>query len=83
MLREGGRSHHNAELADTPHHSSWLNRIEARFKALRCFCPVGTDHPDHATRARLIRRHIAWRDAHVDGPKLRRLVRRANPVKVP
>jgi len=72
----------NLELAYTPHYSSWLNRIEAQFKALRYFCLDGTDHPDHATQARLIRRYIAWRNAHVDDPKLRRVVRRANTVKV-
>ncbi len=49
----------NLELAYTPHYSSWLNRIEAQFKALRYFCLNGTDHPDHATQARLIRRYIA------------------------
>jgi len=36
--------------------ASCLNRIEAQFKALRHFTLNGTDHPDHATRARLIRR---------------------------
>lgn len=72
----------NVELAYTPHYASWLNRIEAQFKALRYFCLAGTDHPDHATQGRLIRRYIAWRNAHTDDPKLRRLVRRANTVKV-
>jgi transposase len=72
----------NVELAYTPHYASWLNRIEPQFKALRHFCLAGTDHPDHATQARLIRRYIAWRNAHVDDPKLRHLVRRANTVNV-
>ena len=72
----------NVELAYTPHYASWLNRIEAQFKALRYFCLAGTDHPDHATQARLIRRYIAWRNAHTDDPKLRHVVRRANTVKV-
>ena len=40
----------NVELAFTPHYASWLNRIEAQFKALRYFCLAGTDHPDHAPR---------------------------------
>jgi transposase len=73
---------HNVELAYVPFYASWLNRIEAQFKALRYFCLDGTDHPDHATQARLIRRYIAWRNAHVDDPKLRHVVRRANTVKV-
>lgn len=72
----------NVELAYTPHYASWLNRIEPQFKALRYFCLNGTDHPDHATQARLIRRYIAWRNAHIDDPKLRHIVRRANTVKV-
>jgi transposase len=72
----------NVELAYTPHYASWLNRIEPQFKPLRYFCLDGTDHPDHATQARLIRRYIAWRNAHTDDPKLRHLVRRANTVKV-
>ena len=29
----------NVELAYTPHYASWLNRIEAQFKALRYFTP--------------------------------------------
>ena len=60
----------NVELAYTPHYASWLNRIEAQFKALRYFTLNGTDHPDHATQARLIRRYIAWRNRHADDPKL-------------
>ena len=72
----------NVELAYTPHYASWLNRIEPQFKALRYFCLNGTDHPDHATQARLIRRYIAWRNNHIDDPKLRHVVRRANTVNV-
>ena len=68
----------NVELAYTPHYASWLNRIEAQFKALRYFTLNGTDHPDHATQARLIRRYIAWRNRHAHDPKLRRLVNTAN-----
>jgi transposase len=73
----------NVELAYTPHYASWLNRIEPQFKALRYFCLAGTDHPDHATQARLIRRYIAWRNAHVNDPKLRHIVRRANTANGP
>jgi transposase len=72
----------NVELAYTPHYGSWLNRIEAQFKALRYFCLNGTDHPDHATQARLIRRYIHWRNTHIHDPKLRRIVRRANTANV-
>ncbi len=67
----------NIELAYTPHYGSWLNRIEAQFKALRYFTLDGTDHPDHATQARLIRRYIAWRNHHADDTKLRAVLNTA------
>ena len=72
----------NVELAYTPFYASWLNRIEAQFQALRYFCIAGTDHPDHATQARLIRRYIPWRNSHLDNPRLRQLVRRANTANI-
>jgi hypothetical protein len=56
-------------LAYTPFYASWLNRIEAQFQALRYFCLNGTDHPDHATQARLILRYIDWRNRHIHDPK--------------
>lgn len=68
----------NVELAYTPFYASWLNRIEAQFKALRYFTLNGTDHPDHATQARLIRCYIAWRNRNTDNQRLRRLVNTAN-----
>jgi transposase len=68
----------NVELAYTPHYGSWLNRIEAQFKALRYFTLDGTDHPDHATQARLIRRYIAWRNHHANDTKLRAVLNTAN-----
>jgi transposase len=37
----------NVELAYVPYYSSWLNRIEPQFTALRNFALVGTDHPSH------------------------------------
>ena len=52
----------NVELAYTPHHASWLNGIEAQFRALRYSTLAGTNHPDHATQGRLIRRYIHWRN---------------------
>ena len=74
----GWAAENNVELAYTPHYGSWLNRIEAQFKALRYFTLDGTDHPDHATQARLIRRYIAWRNYNVDDAKLRAVVNTAN-----
>ena len=73
----------NVELAYTPHYASWLNRIEAQFKALRYFTLNGTDHPDHATQARLIRRYIAWRNHHAHDPKLRHLTNTATLPDAP
>jgi transposase len=69
---------HNIELAFVPFYASWLNRIEAQFQALRYFTLDGTDHPDHATQARMIRRYIAWRNRHAHDQRLRDLVKRAN-----
>jgi hypothetical protein len=63
-------------------YGSWLNRIEAQCKALRYVCLKGTDHPDHATHARLIRRYIHWRNAHLHDPELHHIVRRANTANV-
>lgn len=68
----------NVELVYTSFYASWLNLIEAQFRALRYFTLAGTDHPDHATQARLIRRHIAWRNRNTDNPRLRALVNTAN-----
>ena len=69
---------HNIELAFVPFYASWLNRIEAQFQALRYFTLDGTDHPDHATQARMIRRYIAWRNRHANHQHLRAVVKRAN-----
>ena len=57
---------------------SWLNRIEAQFTGLRYFALDGTDHPDHATQGRMIRRYIAWRNRHANDQRLRRVLDRAN-----
>ncbi len=48
----------NVELGDTPTYSSWLNRIEAQFQALRYFTVDGTDHSTHKEQASMIRRYI-------------------------
>ncbi len=68
----------NIELAFTPFYGSWLNRIEAQFQALRYFTLAGTDHPDHDTQARMIRRYIAWRNRHAANHRLADIVKRAN-----
>ncbi len=68
----------NVELAYTPTYSSWLNRIEAQFTALRYFALDGTDHNTHAEQANMIRRYIRWRNRHAHDQKLRDIIKRAN-----
>jgi transposase len=68
----------NVELAYTPTYSSWLNRIEAQFQALRYFALDGTDHGSHAEQASMIRRYIIWRNRNTHDKALRELVKRAN-----
>ena len=71
----------NVELAYVPFYGSWLNRIEPQFTALRYFALDGTDHPNHAEQASMIRRYIAWRNSHTTDPKLRKVVKRAATIK--
>jgi transposase len=44
----------NVELAYTPTNSSWLNRIEAQFTALRYFALDSTDHRTHREQGSMI-----------------------------
>ncbi|MGW8885959.1 IS630 family transposase [Streptomyces sp. NPDC055749] len=68
----------NVEIAYTPTDSSWLNRIEAQFTALRYFTLDGTDHADHKEQGSMIRRYIIWRNGHASDRRLRAIVSRAN-----
>nr|WP_245981660.1 transposase [Streptomyces reniochalinae] len=68
----------NVEIAYTPTNSSWLNRIEAQFTALRYFTVDGTDHASHKERGSMIRRSIIWRNNHARDEGLRSVVSRAN-----
>jgi transposase len=68
----------NVEIAYTPTNSSWLNRIEAQFTALRYFALDGTDHASHREQASMIRRYIIWRNNHAYDERLRRVIERAN-----
>jgi len=68
----------NVELAYTPTYSSWLNRIEAQFQALRYFTLDGTDHASHAEQASMIRRYIRWRNRNAHDQDLTELINRAN-----
>jgi transposase len=67
-----------AEIACTPANSSWLNRAEAQFTALRYVALDGTGHATHQEQAKLIRRYIIWRNNHACDQRLRRIVDRAN-----
>jgi hypothetical protein len=58
--------------------TSWLNRIEAQFTALRYFTLDGTDHTSHHQQASMIRRYIAWRNQHAHNQRLCDIVDRAN-----
>lgn len=68
----------NVEHTYTPTYSSWLNRIEAQFQALRYFALDGTDHPSHAEQASMIRHYIRWPNRNAHDKALRELVNRAN-----
>jgi transposase len=68
----------NVEIAYTPTNSSWLNRIEAQFTALRYFALDGTDHPTHKAQGSMIRRYILWRNKHAADERLRQVLSRAN-----
>jgi len=67
---------HNAELVLLPTYSSWLNRIEGHFAALRSFVIAGSDHPNHDTIERELHRYLRWRNTHRDNPALRRSEKR-------
>ena len=71
----------NVELAYVPFYGSWLNRIEAQFTALRYFALDGTDHDSHREQASMIPRYIAWRNRNATGPKLRKVLQRAETSK--
>jgi transposase len=68
----------NVEIAYTPTSSSWLNRIEAQFTALRYFALDGTDHASHKEQGSMLRRYIIWRNNHAYDERLRQIVDRAN-----
>ena len=68
----------NVEIAYTPTNSSWLNRIEAQFTALRYFALNGTDHASHREQGSMIRRYIIWRNRHAHDERLRRIITKGN-----
>lgn len=64
-------SDNNARLVPLPTYSSWLNRIEGHFAAIRSFVISGSDYPDHDTIERELLRYIDWRNQHRHDQKLR------------
>ncbi|GHD60256.1 hypothetical protein GCM10010317_052290 [Streptomyces mirabilis] len=68
----------NVEFAYTPTNSSWLNRIEAQFIALRYFTLDGTDHASHKEQASMIRRYIIRWNKHTADIRLHTIVTRVN-----
>lgn len=68
----------NVELAYTPTNSSWLNRIEARSTAPRCFALDGTDHASHTEQGGMIRRYVIRRNKHAADERLRGIAVREN-----
>ena len=61
-----------------PTNSSWLNRIEAPFTALRYFALEGRTMPATKAQVNMIRRYISWRNSHVTDACPRQVVARAN-----
>jgi predicted metal-binding membrane protein len=59
-------------------YSSWLNRIEAQFTALRYFALDGTGHRSHKEQGSMIRRCIIWRNRHAGDTRLRQVAARAS-----
>ncbi|MCM1951300.1 transposase [Streptomyces sp. G2] len=70
----------NVEIAYTPTGSSWLNRIEAQFTALRYFTLDGTDHAGHKAQGGMFHRYIIRRNKHAADKRLRDNVARVGIV---
>lgn len=61
-----------------PTGSSWLNRIENQFNALRYFALNRTDHPTHKAQGSTIRRYTIWRNKNAADKLLKALASRVN-----
>nr|WP_307631467.1 IS630 family transposase [Nocardia vaccinii] len=53
-------------LVFLPTYSSWLNRIECEFSALRYFALNGTDHRSHGEQDDAVGTYIRWRNQHAE-----------------
>ncbi|PPJ35491.1 IS630 family transposase [Nocardia nova] len=67
------------ELVFLPTYSSWLNRVECEFAALRYFALNGTDHRSPGEQDDAIATYVRWRNQHAEpirdfavGSKIRR-----------
>jgi transposase len=58
----------NAGIAYTPTNSSWMNRIEYQFTALREFTLNGTAPATHREQGSMIPCYIAWRNRNTATP---------------
>jgi len=67
----------NLDLAYVPTNSSFLDRIECHFTALRYCALNGTDQRSHEEQNSMIRRYIAWRNRHTDDEGLCTVSKRA------
>nr|WP_198953499.1 hypothetical protein [Kitasatospora sp. CB01950] len=78
MSTTQGEPPNNVEIARTPTDSSWPDRIEARFTALRHFAPDGADHATRKAQGGMIRHCTVRRNKHAADERLRQVVTRAN-----
>lgn len=53
---------HHIKFYFTPTATSWLNRIECHFTALRKFALDNTDHRSHAEQQAAIEQYLTWRN---------------------
>ena len=67
---------HHVELVFTPTYASWANPIEAHFGPLRQFVIANSDHADHPTLGRAIRKYLRWRNSHTRDPQVLEAERR-------
>jgi transposase len=66
----------DVELVFTPTYGSWANPIEAHFGPLRQFVIANSDHPNHPTLSRAIRKYVRWRNTHTRDPRVLEAERR-------
>jgi transposase len=52
----------NIKFYFTPSNSSWLNRIECQFTALKKFALENSDYRSHEEQAAAIESYLAWRN---------------------